>query len=267
MKCEAVQNRLLAAPDAHHPEEKLLAHLADCSACRMVQTHALKLDSWLLHLPAAPSSDVKKAAFLESIQEAGPIIRVKPRSLRTPSGTYRPWQTVLGWEQYAGIAAALMIALGGLWWFTRTKSPVPELAEKPRHELLKKEVRHLTQLANSDSAPKRMTIWAEWASDLKTETKELYKVAPNDDLQSLGRLFERAVQEGIVKQAGLLDKHMPAGERQALFQDALARLTEVETETAQLSLNAPPDAQKTLRKMSQTAKTARVALEPLVKGV
>ena len=266
MKCEAVQNRLLAAPDASHPGEELAAHLAGCAACEVVQVRALQLDSLLVNLPAVPSSELKKAAFLESVQEAGPIIKAIPRSLRTPSGTFKPWRAAR-FEHVAGVAAAILVAVVGLWYFTKGKSPVPEVAEKPRHELLKKEVRHVAKLAGSDSAPQRMTIWAEWASDLKTETKELYKVAPSDELLALGRLFERAVQEGIVQQAKLLDKHMPAGDRQALFQDALARLTEAETETMQLAENAPPDAQKTLRKMAQTARSARAVLEPLVKGV
>ena len=266
MKCEAVQNRLLAAPDANHPGEELTAHLAGCAACRAIQVHALRLDHLLAHLPAAPSSVAKKAAFLESVQEAGPIIKAIPRSLRTPSGTFKPFRAVRR-EHFAGIAAALVIGIAGVWFFTRPKSQVPEVAEKPRHELLKKEVRHVTKLAGSNTAPQRMTIWAEWATDVKTETKELYKVAPSDELLALGRLFDRAVQDGIVKQALLLDKHMPAGERQALLRDALARLSDAETETTQLAQNAPPDAQKTLRKMAQTAGAARLILEPLVKGV
>ena len=266
MKCEAARNRLLAAPDALHPGDRLVAHLAGCEPCRAVQAVALRLDKLLADLPPAPSSEARKAAFLDSILEVGPIIRVKPHSLRTPSGSFRPWKAAR-WPHLAGIAAALFLAVGGTWLAVRPKAPVPELAEKPRHELLKKEVKHVAKLAGSDSAPQRMTIWAEWATDLKAETKELYKVAPSDELLALGRLFERAVQEGIVKQAKLLDRHMPAIDRQALFQDALARLTEAETETTQLAQNAPPDAQKTLLKMAQTARTARATLEPLVKGV
>ena len=268
MKCEAVQNRLLAAPDAHDPGEPLRVHLADCAPCRAMQAKALQLDALLADLPAAPSSASRKAAFLESMREAGPIIRVKPqtRTLRTPSGTFKPFRA-LRWPHYAGTAAALLVAIAGIWYSTRTKTPVPELAEKPRHELLKKEVKHVTKLAGSDSAPQRMTVWAEWASDLKAETKDLYKVAPSDELQSLARLFERAVQNGIVKQAKLLDRHMPAAERQALFGDALARLRDAETETTQLAQNAPPAAQKALLKMAETARLGRTTLEPLVKGV
>ena len=266
MKCDAVQNRLLAAPDALDPGAELTAHIAGCAACLAVRARAVELDTYLAHLPAAPSSDAKKAAFLESVQEAGPIIKTKPRTLRTPSGTFRPWRAVRR-EHYAGLAAALLVALAGLAYFTRNKAQAPELAEKPRHELLKKEVRHVAKLATSDSAPQRMTVWAEWASDLKSETKDLYKVAASDELLALGRLFERAVKEGILKQAKMLDKHMPAGERQALFQDALARLTEVVNDTTLWAQNAPPDAQKTLNKMAATAQAALLALQPLEKGV
>ena len=266
MKCEAVQNRLLATPDAFHPGAELAAHVAGCSACRARQARAAELDGHLAHLPAPPSSGAKKAAFLESVQEAGPIIKTKPRTLRTPSGTFRPWRAVRR-EHYAGLAAALLVALAGLAYFTRNKAQAPELAEKPRHELLKKEVRHVAKLATSDSAPQRMTVWAEWASDLKSETKDLYKVAASDELLALGRLFERAVQDGIVKQAKMLDKHMPAGDRQALFQDALARLSEVVNDTTLWAQNAPPDAQKTLNKMAATARAAVSVLQPLEKGV
>ena len=265
MKCEAAQNRLLAAPDANDPGAKLLAHLADCAACGAVRMEALRLDALLADLPAVPSSEARKAAFLDSIRDAGPIIRVKPSRIRTASGTFKPLRAVR-WQHTAATAAALLVAVAGIWFFTRGKAPVPELAEKPRHELLKKEVKHITQLAASDSAPQRMTIWAEWASDLEAETKDLYKVAPADDLQSLARLFERAVHDGIVKQAKLLDKHMPAADRQALFRDAITRLTDAEAETKQLAQNAPPAAQKTLLKMSETARLARTTLEPLVKG-
>lgn len=265
MKCDAVQNRLLAAPDASYPGEELAAHLAGCATCRAVQTHALKLDILLANLPAAPSSASKKAAFLESVQEAGPIIKAIPRTLRTPSGTFKPFRAVR-WEHYAGIAATLLVTVVGIWYFTKAKVAAPEIAAKPRHELLKKEVRHVTKLAASDSAPQRMAIWAEWASDVKTETKELYLAADSDDLLALGRLFDKAVLDGIVKQAKMLDQHMPAGERQALFQDTLARLRDAETEATQLAQNAAPNAQKTLIKMAKTAGDARKLLEPLVKG-
>ena len=266
MKCEAVQNRLLATSDALHPGAELAAHVAGCAACLAMQARAAELDIYLTRLPAAPSSAAKRAAFLESILEMDPIIETKPRTLRTPSGHFRPWRAVRR-EHCAGLAAALLVALAGLAYFTRNKAQAPELAEKPRHELLKKEVRHVAKLATSDSAPQRMTVWAEWASDLKSETKDLYKVAPSDELSALARLFERAVQEGIVKQAKLLDKHMPAGDRRALFQDALARLTEVANDTTLWAQNAPPDAQQTLNKMAATARAAVSVLQPLEKGV
>jgi hypothetical protein len=171
------------------------------------------------------------------------------------------------WDYVASIAAMLLVVVG-LWWMLSPRKPnTIEMAEKPRHELLNKEMAHVVKLAKADSAPGRLRVWTEWSSDLRVETKEVYQVAPAVDLSSLARMYDKAVNDGIVRQAKLLDRNMDPEERQTLLKAADAKLAEMQAEADRLQAEAPPTAQKYLKQISESSREARRQLDPLLKGV
>lgn len=269
MTCDAIQNRLLALPDPARPSADLRAHLDACPACRAVQAEAVRIERAVKRMPV-PSSEARKLAFLDSL-DIGPVIKTKPvaPSTLTGSGAFRPvskWLATVDLRWVGGIAAAVLAVVTVGWLATRPKSPAPEVAERPRYDLLKRSVTHTTELARvnaPNAAPARLAIFTDWAADLKAEACGVYKVAAAEEMNSLARQYERAVEQGVERQAKLVDDpahQMDIGERKKLFDAAIAKLTDAEAEADRLSQQAPMDAKPALRKISDTAKKGRTSL-------
>ena len=110
-------------------------------------------------------------------------------------------------------------------------------------------------------------MWTEWATDIRGETRDLYKVAQADELGSLARMYDRAVTDGIVKQAKMLPQHMDIEEKQKLLKTADAKLAEAGAEAERLLAEAPPQAQKPLKQIVESSREGRKQLEPIMKGV
>ena len=259
MTCDVIQNRLLALPDLTRVPDDLRAHVDRCPGCRAFLAGAARLDGLLTGLPVPPSEDAK-AAFLDRITAAGPIIRRVPtvprfRSLRARVGG------AVGWKPAAGLAAA--VAVGAGIWLTvgGTSDEKPSVAAAPRHPLLEKQVRHVVALARANTPPDRMRVWAAVAADLRDETRAVYKVAPADEMAALARMFDKTVRQGIVPQADRLADHaIPAPDKRALLTDVEARLADVEAEASRLATQAPPQSVEPLKKIAAAARDGRLKL-------
>jgi hypothetical protein len=268
MTCDAIQNRLLALPDPARPSAALRGHLDACPACRAVQAEAVRIERLVKGLPV-PSSEARKRALLESL-DAGPVIRTKPvaPSARTGSGAFRPvgrWLATVDLRWVGGVAAAAAVAAGVWWAANRPPEPVPEVAEKPRHDLLARTVRHTTALSNATTPPARLAVFADWSADLTAEACGVYKVAAAEEMNSLARQYVRAVEEGVHAQAKLVDdKPMDVGERKKLFDAAIARLAAAETDADRRAQDAPADARPALQKIAAAAKKGRTSLTEIV---
>ena len=271
MTCDVYQNRLLALPNPAKPSAELRAHLNGCPACRAVQAEAVRVEALVTRLPV-PSSEARKAAFLESLTIDGPVIRSKPvlPSSLAASGTFRPvgtWLKRIDLRWAGGVAAALLVAVTAWWAVNRPKPPVPEVAEKPRHELLARSVKHTTALANSPSAPTRLTVFTNWSIDIQAEACAMSNAAPAEEMNSLARQYERAVNEGVLKQARQLkDQPMAAGERRQLLDEAITKLTAAETEASKLVADARKDAQPALGRIVESARLGRISLTRIAEG-
>lgn len=263
MTCEVVQNRLLALPDLTRIPDDLRAHVGGCPGCRAFLAGATRLDRLLAALPVPPSSDDVRAAFLDRVTAAGPIIRRVPavprrgslRALRVRLGG------VVGWKSAAGLAAAVVLA-AGVWLGVGGKSGEARVAAAtPRHPLLDRQVRHTVALARANTPPDRMKVWAAVAADLRDETWAVYKVAPADEMTALARMFDKTVRHGIVPQADRLADHaIPVSEKQAVLNDVGARLADVEAEASRLATQAPPQSVEPLKKIAAAARDGRLKL-------
>lgn len=263
MNCEVLQNRLLALPDLNGVPDDLRVHVDGCPACQTFLAGAKRLDELLARVPVPPTSEEAKAAFLDRVTQAGPVIGripVVPRGGDTGRRLRGFLDRVGGWKTVSGLAAAIMV--GGVWWFASgPRGSTPSEVAGLRHELLNKEVKHLVALSGADTPPKRMVVWADVADDLRTETRSLYKVGQADEMDALARMFDKAVRQGILHQADLLDVHtMPAAERATLLRDVTARLADVEAEADRLAAQAPPQSVEPLKKIAAAARDGRLKL-------
>jgi hypothetical protein len=273
MTCETIQNLLLALPDPSRPTGELRTHVATCPACQAVQAEVVRIEGLLTRLPV-PSSEARKVALLNTLDVVGPIIRSIPvaPSARTGSGAFQPvsrWLATVDLRWVGGIAAAILVTVGAVWYANRPKPPVPEVAEKPRHDLLTRTVKHTTDLARATTPPARLAVFTEWSADLKDEARAVYKVAPAAEMNSLARQYEKVVQEGVRKQAELIDEmaNKPSViERQKAFATAIAALDEAVAEAEKLWQDAPQDAKAALKKIAETAKSERTSLTKIQRG-
>ncbi len=270
MNCETIQNRIIALAVATEQTADVREHVADCTACQIMLTKAKRLDRVLTQLPV-PSSQLAKETFMEQILAEGPVIRTKPIAPSAMgSGTFPSVAKMLGLvspKLLAGLAAGVMVTVGGAWFMTRPKPPVvePELAEKPKHEFLARSVKHHVALSQSRTAPERLSIFSKWSTDVTTEAKDVYKAASRDEISNIAALYEKTVAQGIVEQAKQLDDHtMTRPERLNRLQAAMTLLNSAAAESTSLAAEAPPAAQAAFNRMATAANNARTELLTII---
>jgi hypothetical protein len=261
MTCDAIRNRLLALPDLRRVPDELRGHLDGCQACRAYLARAVRLDGWIAAIPVPPSSEETKAAFLDRATEAGPVIKRVPVVRRDSTLNLPAFLAEHGrWRYAAGLAAAVLIAVG---WLSLQDGPPVTPSEPPTvagHELLRRTIGNVVTdreaLAKVNTPEQRMKVWADVAADLRDEFKRVYRHAPPDDLQVLAGMFEKATERGLLQQA----EAVKGNQQQALLRDAVARMTEVEADLAAFAQTAPVDKQPPLRQARDTARTVREKL-------
>ncbi|OWK37973.1 hypothetical protein [Fimbriiglobus ruber] len=263
MKCEVVQNRLLALPDSHRVPDDLRAHVTTCTGCTAFLATAARLDGLLAALPVPQSSADVKAAFLERVTEAGPVIKRIP-TIPRPDSTIDLRAVLMknGRWKYAGALAASLLIGAGVWVAVGGKrAPGQPETVALKHELLNREVKHFDELANATTPPERIAVWSAVAADLRGEAKALYVAAQEPEMRALARMYEKAVREGVVAQAELLSPApMPTAEKREALTEAANRLTEAEAEATSLAATAPPQSKNALLAIAKTAKDGKTKL-------
>jgi hypothetical protein len=265
MKCDVVQNRLLALADPRRVPDELRGHVSECEACRTFAALAGRLDELVSAVPVPASDDAVRLAFLEQLTGIGPIIRRMPSFTRSDSSaTLKAVLARTGrWRTLAGLAAGVLVA-GGIWWAVSRPDATPVASTATKHELLKKVVRHDTALAKAETAPQKMIILAERADDLREEARNMYLAAQDADMRTLARWYDQTVADGIVVLAEKhLPPHMDLAERKKLFADLDARLAADEAEAARLADQAPPPTKPGLLKIAASAKAGRQKLQAI----
>ena len=266
MSCDELQNLILALQDPMSPTADLLTHLNTCAACRSVQAQATQIDALIAALPV-PSSAIARQACLNRVLEVGPVIQSVPVTIssRTRSGNHKPfaplasWLRGMNWQYPAGLAAATLLAVGVWWAIPGKRGPAPEMAEKPRHQLLTQEVDHYVKLSAANTATARMAIWTDWATDIGQESRVIHKVAQPEDMAALAAMFEKTVNRGVVAQAEKMQT-VPPAERHAALTTAIDKLAVAMADADALARSAPTVTQKYFTRMSETARDARQIL-------
>jgi hypothetical protein len=262
MTCDTIQNRLLAHADPGRVSAEIRAHLEQCLHCQAFAQAAVRLERLLPQIPVPPASETAKAQLLQQILGDAPII-VPSAAVRAEPTRWERRLVESGWKLTAGLAAAVTFT-AVIWWSSGENRPV-ELAGVPyqRHQLLQKEVAHVAALANANTPPERLAIWADVVTDLRTEAAEVYLVASESEIQSLGKMFNRAVHDGIIRQADRFPEHVPPVERQAVLSEVVKKLQAAEADADSLAKVAPPQTQPVLRQMAATAREGLARVEAL----
>lgn len=263
MKCQDIQNELLTNGAVLPSSDSATLHISQCAQCHRLQLELTQLDSCIRDLPA-PSSEARKHKFQKQLYDTNLVIRDVPIRPSTQLNT-RPalWHSLSFWV--GGIAAVLVLFIGWAMW------PVPPVGvpigkTAPRQELLGKEVKYVVQLAKTDSATERMIVWANWSSDLRQTVAELHNAANADEMATLARMYEKALQEGLVKQAKQLPDHLLALERKQTFDEVLAHIAQNEQAMKRLVSNAAPSSKVNLNRMLDVTYAAQSQLQTLSQG-
>ncbi len=260
MTCDAIQNRLLGEPDPLQPAAELRAHVKQCAACRDFSNRYETMARAIAALPA-PTSELAKLTFTDSLTSAGPIIRSVP-ALTTRSFSWRGIYSATA-KPLAATAAAIAVGLG-IWAMVPASRIKPEYVAA-RHDLLRKVVASNATLAQTTDPKARIEVLTDMAADLRLETVDVVKAAPAEDLNSLATLYESVVNDGLVKQAQQLDKKAPAT-RHAVLNAAADKLAATMDDMNALIRNAPQQAQPALKRIGTAAEQGRTKLLRIARG-
>jgi hypothetical protein len=265
MNCESVQNKVLALPDPRQVSPALREHLDGCPACKAWWQQAARLERLLERLPAPPPPADKKAALIEELTAAGPVIRTVP-SVPRPAGPSR----LVGLlktraAKYAGaLAAAVLLAVGGWQLIKPTGTATVEVAA-PRHPLLEKAVQRNVALARPQNTPaQRLEILGELADDLSAESRSLARVGTPEDLNQLAEWFTLVVNEGIERQARSLPPGMNPTERRDLLNRLTAKLAGAGRQVDQVAGESPEQAKEPLKKIVDAAQDGQKRLQKIL---
>lgn len=259
MTCDVFQNRLLALPDLNRPTDELRRHLATCDACSLWLARARQLDASLAAMPV-PSSSGAKAAFLDSITRAGPVITSIPR-LDRPAGV--TFFRRVDWRVVSGLAAAALVGVG-VWFGSGPGKTVAEVAG-PKHALLGKGVDFVAAMSTARTPQERTRVSMTMAGDLRDEVKVLYASAKPEDLDKLAEMYEKVVDRGLLSQAAQLDRvGVSAKDRRELWTQLGSHFTEVARDAAVMATTAPAPAVPAVARLGRAAVRGQTKLEEIV---
>lgn len=267
MSCDAVQNRLLSQSDPRRLSEETRRHLSDCSSCQLMSARLVQLDDQLRNLPVPPSDPDVREAFIDRVTADGPVITRIPTIPRRDSVVDLPELLLKNgrWGYTAGIAAAIMLAVGAWWMTAGVTEPEPQVAAL-RHDLLGKNIKHLVAVTRSPAPADRIKEWAGVAQDLTSEARQLYLVAPTEEMTALKSMYERAVNEGVLGQADRLPDLMLPAEKSQLLTGVADQLSQTAAEANRLAATAPPPSRAALTDMATIARKAETRLRDRIRN-
>jgi hypothetical protein len=263
MTCEKIQNRILVQPDPRDLPENLRAHVIECPACTAWWKQAIQIDAVVAELPVPAPPAEKKTALLEELRAAEPVIHPVPLAER-PRSSLAILLTRPSVKYTTALAASVIVAVGGWLAFRSTEQPGGVVAAPPAHPLLGTVKDRIVALSSARSQPERMEILGDLAGDLSLESRNLARIAGEDELRDLSGWFKYVVDDGLVKQAEKIPPNsMTRTDRKVLLDKLTAKLAEAEREADRIAREAPPHAQVELRKIANTARDGQDRLKKI----
>ena len=223
-------------------------HLRRCVRCRRRFRRLLHLDAEFRRLPLSADNPAARARILDKLgaQHSSPA----PRLLR------------LSRRQFLALAALLLLTVGLhglLLWLGRTGPAPRELPGRTDNELVVRFLERGLRLADSAAPAEQLQLFADMASDLRSEALRLAKQQSPDDVPLMASLYQRIVQRGLLGRATALS----ADEQRKLLPAVQKQLDETHALVAQAKNGAPPAVGDLLRPVGTTAREASAALADL----
>jgi hypothetical protein len=269
MNCQAIQNKILNLPDPRVIPHPLLAHVAACEVCRVWAKQVARLESLLEQLPVPPAPGIKKNEMLNDLA-SGDLGISRPLSVparESFGGSVLQFidqnKMVLG-----GLAAAILVVLGGWWLLTGPDKhgAITAQAPTPKDSFLERMVRWDTSLGNATAPKDKLVILGDMAEGLSNQTRLLARVANEGELSALAGWYEKVVKEGMGKQADRMPVATMTIAERAKRKEQLNALAAKLAETAALAeklKEVPQDAKPALEKIVKAAREGEEKLRKL----
>jgi hypothetical protein len=260
MKCEQWHRQILFLESLEALPPEIQVHVADCPACRSCLEHLMQIENTVPEIPV-PSSQTKEAFVRDFLEQGIQVPCPQVESIHIP----RPYWKAVG---FVGAAAAVLIAcgiyLGHLLSRTVLKDreiarDLPAKNQRPP-SLATILVQGDMRLAQAKSPRQRVEVLAELARAMHGEGRALAQVAGPKEMQSLARLFDELVKNGLVPRA----RDLPVAERKATLRPIANHLEKASQEAEELAARAAPETAGQLRHMAAAARDGDRALRALL---
>ncbi len=277
MNCLDCQRQLLACDEPASQPLEVAAHLADCFACQQWHQRLLRIESNVLRLPVPPSRgpDKVKRLILEPAAPPTP----------TPAPSQSPWRTAA--YVAAGMAAAIFLTFLGIQLGNLATRPAPKngtIAEKnsepppelppkqdpitekekvPQKSLAAVVLEFDLQLAQTDDLKQRLEILADLAGVLHGESKSLTRAGGTKELQTLAKLYDRVLTDGVLARA----KDLPMADRRATLDPIAQRLEQAQHDSVRLAAGTDARLAAPLQQIAAAAQRGTGLLRKLMDEV
>jgi len=271
MNCASARNRLLNSPDPGVVPDSVAGHVAGCPSCQAWHRLLVQVDQAVATAPVPVSAGRTKRRLVELFRTGRTPGESEHGIVTVPSTVVLPARTglrdrVSRYWPIGLVAAALLV--GAIAWITLGgKQDHAAVAQLPPDPFLKKVVAAKVRIDTADSAAERMRAWADLADDLREQARELSRMTPGEEtesMESLAKLYEQAVgEDALVGQAQLLADD----ERAALLAKFAERLADAEQNAKRLlAEGVSPGSERPLKRIAKAAEASKNKLANLQWG-
>ncbi len=244
MNCPEAQSWLLAARETADLPAAVRRHLRDCPRCQRRWRQLSCLAVALADLPGRAGSAAARQRFLR-----GPFAAERDR-----------WPRRLpGWRTWLGVAAALVLLTGLVFWLLPPRSgpstPAAVTGAFPDEAALQRQLSRNLRLARSGEANERARFLADTADDLAAAALAAAGQDMLDGLPVLAELYRFTVH-GL---AALL-RGLPRAPREKLAPELLARLRRHAEEADRAAAGRLPAVSEQVRLVGSAAREGARAL-------
>lgn len=283
MNCDTVRTRLLSQSNPARVPTALAAHLAGCAGCQTWHQVLVRIEAGIVATAPRVDSTAAKRQLVAKFAEARPPAPVAAprRRVEVSAPKARPGRPMVApitparpaaARQSAGerlarlwpaglVAAALLVGVL-VWSSLRGRPDAPTVAALPPDPLLEKVVAAKVKLDAAAGPVARLAVLDSLERDLHEEATTLSKITPGTEMDSLARMYEKVVGDGIVEQARL----MTADERKARLPAYNDRLAKAEQEANRMAAEAPPGSDRPLKDIARAAQKGRIELARMLQG-
>src|SRR5262245_44587548 len=272
MNCASARNRLLAQADPADVPDPVAGHLATCTACSAWHALLIQVDAVLLATPVPVAGKGLKKQVLGQFQTASvpkPAGQspVKPATRAGGAIVVVAAAKPIG-DHFARLwpvgAVAAAVLVGALAWAILgnkgTDGSTVMAAQKD--PFLEKVVQAKVDLDTADGGQNRLKILDRLAGNIHDQAKDLSKVTPGAEMDSLAAMYEQVVTQLVDVAA----RELSSDERKEHLQQFVESLSKAEQEANRLASIAPVKSDRPLRDIARVAGMAKEQLARMQQG-